>query len=348
MDSLKPVTTFHGDGQGSEAISEGPPGGAHAALDAIDAIDELTRANRDHPDPDRERRLVQLRHEAYDALPVAPGRLAWPPDLADPFPGEPGLPEISAAQVSAAVIGGGIVHHGCVRVNGLMAPEDAARFRDYIDAGYAERDNRGSENASASAVRTYVPFGIGREKAEGFGSAGFIRAVDMPHALFDLVEVFTASGVRDAITDYFQERPVMIANKWVLRKTATGKIGKDFHQDGAFLGDGIRTIDCWIALSDCGPGTRKPAVDLIPRRFPILASGADAAFSWSLSEEAVTAAAPDAEIVSPVFAAGDALFFDERLPHRTSVGLDLTTRYAIESWFVAKSSYPSKHVPIVL
>jgi hypothetical protein len=49
-----------------------------------------------------------------------------------------------------------------------------------------------------------------------------------------------------------------------------------------------------------------------------------------------------------VFAPGDALFFDERLPHRTTVGLDLSTRYAIESWFVAKSSYPSKHVPIVL
>jgi hypothetical protein len=344
-DSLKRVTTNDADAGSSEAL---PDGEREAAQAALEAIEELSRVNRDQSDLDRERRLVELRHLAYGAVPATPGRTAWPPDLADPFPGERGLPEVSADQVSAAVIGGGILHHGCVRVNGLMAPEDAARFRDYIDQSFDERENAATGEGNDEAPRSYVPFELGREKAEGFGRAGFIRAVDVPHALFDLVEVFTDSGVRAAITDYFRERPVMIANKWVLRKTATGKIGKDFHQDGAFLGDGIRTMDCWIALSHCGPGTGKPAVDLIPRRFPILASGEGAAFSWSLSEESVVAAAPDAEIVSPVFAPGDALFFDERLPHRTSVGLDLTTRYAIESWFVAKSSYPSKHVPIVL
>jgi hypothetical protein len=42
------------------------------------------------------------------------------------------------------------------------------------------------------------------------------------------------------------------------------------------------------------------------------------------------------------------MFFDERLPHRTTQGLDLGYRYAIESWFVAPSSYPAKHVPVVL
>jgi len=339
------VSTFEGARRPAGASSDSERVAAQAALDAIE---ELSRVNRDAPDPDRERRLVELRHQAYGAVPVAPGRPAWPPDLADPFPGERGLPEISADQLSAAVIGGGVVHHGCVRVNGLMSADEAARFRDYIDASFDERDHDASGDGAELATRSYVPFPLGREKADGFGRAGFVRAVDVPRALFDLVEVFAATGVRAAITDYFQERPVMIANKWVLRKTATGKIGPDFHQDGAFLGDGIRTIDCWIALSHCGPGTGKPAVDLVPRQFPILASGEGAAFSWSLAEEVVTAAAPDAEIVSPVFAPGDALFFDERLPHRTTVGLDLSTRYAIESWFVAKSSYPSKHVPIVL
>jgi hypothetical protein len=57
---------------------------------------------------------------------------------------------------------------------------------------------------------------------------------------------------------------------------------------------------------------------------------------------------PDVAIESPVFQPGDSLFFDERLVHRTSVGTDLETRYAIESWFVAPSSYPAKHLPIVL
>ena len=161
--------------------------------------------------------------------------------------------------------------------------------------------------------------------------------------------MFEETGIRRAVGEYFAERPVMIANKWVLRRSASGKIGTDYHQDGAFLGEGIRTVDCWISLSHCGPGTGRPGLDIVARRFgSIIPPGEGAAFPWSLTEAAVESAAPDATIVSPVFAPGDVLFFDERLPHRTTVGLDLTTRYAIESWFVAPSSYPAKHVPIVL
>ena len=81
----------------------------------------------------------------------------------------------------------------------------------------------------------------------------------------------------------------------------------------------------------------------------ILPTGADgAAFPWSLAEQTVLEALPDVPVASPVFAPGDALLFDEHLPHRTSIGTDLGTRYAIESWFVAPSSYPGKHVPVVL
>ena len=39
---------------------------------------------------------------------------------------------------------------------------------------------------------------------------------------------------------------------------------------------------------------------------------------------------------------------DELLPHRTGRGRSLGTRYAVESWFVAPSSYPDSHVPLVL
>ena len=108
-------------------------------------------------------------------------------------------------------------------------------------------------------------------------------------------------------------------------------------------------MDCWIALSHCGPGTGNPAIDIVPRRVDdILPTGEGSAFTWSLSEETVRHQLPDAPVVSPVFAPGDALFFDEHLPHRTSVGTDLGLRYAIESWFVAPSSYPDQHLPVVL
>jgi hypothetical protein len=190
---------------------------------------------------------------------------------------------------------------------------------------------------------------VGQERAAGFGADGFVRAVDAPVALRELAGAFSDAGVVDTVSGYLGERPVMIANKWVLRLSPTGKIGTDYHQDGAFLGAGIRTVNCWIALSDCGPGTGRPAMDVIPRRSPgVLTSPPDAAFPWSLTEAAVADAMPGAPVASPTFAAGDALFFDELLAHRTSVGVDLDERYAIESWFVAPSSYPDRHVPVVL
>jgi hypothetical protein len=92
-----------------------------------------------------------------------------------------------------------------------------------------------------------------------------------------------------------------------------------------------------------------PAIDFVPRRFDgVLPAGEGAMFPWSLAEATVRSVAGEASIVSPVFAPGDALFFDERFVHRTAVGPDVEPRYAIESWFVAPSSYPDKHLPVVL
>jgi hypothetical protein len=315
----------------------------------LDEIDELTRCNLDQPDAARERRLVQLRNVAFDELDRTPGRSSWPPDLTDPFPGVTGTPTIESNDVTAEMIGGGILHHGCIRVNGLLAAEAVPRFRDHIEQAFAARQSVVDGGPVEAAAPWWVPFEKGQKKAAGFGAERFVRTVDVPHALFELVEAFKGTGVRDAVAAYFNERPAMIANKWVLRRSPSGMSGTDYHQDGAFLGDAIRTVDCWIALSDCGPGTGRPAIDVVPHRFEIIPPGqAGATFPWSLAAETVERLAGGASIESPTFAEGDALFFDERLPHRTSVGTDLTTRYAIESWFVAPSSYPAKHVPVVL
>ena len=73
-----------------------------------------------------------------------------------------------------------------------------------------------------------------------------------------------------------------------------------------------------------------------------------ALFDWAVGPETVARVAGDTPVTRPALRAGDALIFDEVLPHRTSVGLDLGERYAIESWFVAPSSYPARHVPVLL
>lgn len=315
---------------------------------ALTLIDRAAAQARHHFDPRLDRAMVELRHAAFSELDRTPGRPEWPVTAADPFPGCDGVPEATPAELSGDLLGGALVHHGCLRVDGLISEPTVIDLRDRTDRGFQARQQVQQGESTESAAPWFVPFDRGRERAEGFGSQAFIRVVDSPSALALLTDVFADTGVTGAVTDYFAERPAMIANKWVMRRTPNGKVGTDFHQDGAFLGDGIRTVDCWISLSHCGPGTGRPAMDLIPRRFDVLPSGEGAAFSWSLPEEAVIAAAPAASVASPVFRPGDALLFDERLPHRTTVGTDLDVRYAVESWFVAPSSYPARHVPVVL
>lgn len=323
---------------------------AQAAVDAgaaLSVLDDLAAASQVLEDPRLDRSLVAVRHAAFAELPHTPGHATWPGHHSDPFPDERGVPTVAPGDLTGSVIGGALVHHGCLRVDGLLTAEQAVEMRALVERAFAGRERVLADPGSDSP--DWVPFEPGRERASGFGADGFVRTVDAPAALRTLAGYFARTGVTTAVTDYLGERPAMIANKWVLRCSPSGKAGTDYHQDGAFLGEGIRIVDCWIALSPCGPGTGRPAIDLVPRRFgAVIPSPPDAAFGWSLTEQAVHAEMPGAPVASPVFAPGDALFFDELLPHRTSVGLDLGERYAIESWFVAPSSYPARHVPVVL
>jgi len=52
--------------------------------------------------------------------------------------------------------------------------------------------------------------------------------------------------------------------------------------------------------------------------------------------------------VRPVFAAGDAILFDHLCLHRTAASPGMTkTRYAIETWIMAPSTYKEMGVPIL-
>ncbi len=322
-----------------------------ADVDVLDAIAELSSADPAVPDPVSERELVQLRHRAFDLLDKQPGKASWPPAYADPVPESARItdevPTIDGSDLTADVVGGALTRRGCLRVNQLVDATTVTNLREMIDTAFDDRE-RAHQNEDIDDTLSYAPFSGRRVDGAGFRDSVFVRVSDVPRSMRVLTDIFERSGLRSAVTSYFGERPAMIADKWVLRRSPTGGKAHDYHQDGAFLGDGIRTMNCWIALSDCGPGTGRPSMDFVPRRFPLLPSGENAIFNWSLNPDTVEQHLPDAPVVSPVFSAGDALIFDEVLPHRTGVGTDLGPRYAIESWFVAPSSYQSHHVPFVL
>ena len=316
---------------------------------ALEAIDTLTALARQHRDPRLLRRLVHLRNDAFDEIVGPPGRSVWPPVVEDPFPAADGVPEIAADSLGASALSGAITHHGALLVRGLVDEATCAALCELIDRGYAARDRVAAGEDQAAVQPDWVQFRKGAASVKRFAAQSFVRVAELPDLCFDLVDLFAATGVTGAVAEHLGERPAMMAHKWVVRRQVGGKKLPDFHQDGAFLGEGIRTVDCWIALSACGPGTGCPGIEFLPRRVDhVLEVGGAAAFDWSLAEDVVMAASGGAALSAPTFAAGDALFFDELLPHRTGRGRSLGTRYAVESWFVAPSSYPDSHVPLVL
>jgi hypothetical protein len=317
------------------------------------AIDLLTAANRRAPDAAFERALVTLRHAAFAGTARTPGRSEWPPRCGDPFPGAVGVPEIAAAALTADVLGGALAHHGSLIVRGFVAPERAAVLVSDIDRALAAYDADVAGAAAPDEGRWFTRFGPGDgngyteiERRFFRQSGGQLLAGDSPRALFDIIETFTAIGFGRVLAAHFGEWPALSFKKSTLRRTPP-TTETEWHQDGAFLGEATRTVNVWLACSPCGVDA--PSIDIVARRLDgIVETGTEgAAFRWSVAAPVAERVAQGA-IVRPEFAAGDALLLDQLTLHRTGVSPGMTrTRYALESWFFAPSTYPHEQMPIV-
>ena len=185
-----------------------------------------------------------------------------------------------------------------------------------------------------------VGAGAGSEPAAGCGR------LTRPACSSSSAELIEQTGIGALVEGHLGERPALSANKNTLRRVPTDT-NTNWHQDGAFLGQDVRTLNLWIALSPCG--TDAPGLDLVPRRFDtVLPAGTDGAiFDWSVSPDVVAEAAGDVAVVRPEFEAGDVLLFDHLMLHRTAVAEGMTReRHAIESWFFAPSGFPDGQIPL--
>jgi hypothetical protein len=314
------------------------------------AIELLTRCNRRQRDIALEERLVRLRHRAFTVLDADAGPASWPPEVPDLFAGVSGPPEIRAAELSAQTLAAGILHHGCLLVRGLLPPDKVDLLIGDIDEAFAVSAPTEDGAAPPAVPPWFIPFAPDKPYSIGMARSwvregGGVYTVDSPPALFDVLEVFDEVGVRGAIEGYLGERPVLSVKKWTLRRVPLTS-GTDWHQDGAFIGDEVRSVNVWLALTDCGVDAA--SLDIVPRRLGLVETGTEGAqFDWSVGPGVVERVAGDAGVVRPVFAAGDALLFDHRFLHRTGVSPGMTKeRYAIESWFFAPTDYPGPQIPI--
>jgi hypothetical protein len=315
-----------------------------------DALRVLTEANRARRDPVVEERLVMLRHETFASLPRQP-RAALPPDVVREESAAP-LVATDPADLTVDTLRRKIAQHGCVLVRGLIPTERAKALARGIDRALGAFDAC-EESGSTAASPWYVQFAPPSAGQFAWRRRSWVRAsgglwtADSPRMLFELMELVEDTGLGALIEGFLGERPALSANKNTLRRVPTDT-NTNWHQDGAFLGRELRSLNLWLALSPCGVDA--PGLDIVPQRFDeILPTGTEGAlFDWSVSPKVVEEAAggPGA-ILSPEFAPGDALLFDHMFVHRTGITPGMTReRWAIESWFFAPSTYPEGQIPL--
>lgn len=313
-------------------------------------IDLLTAANRLAPHLEIEQELLELRNRAFYALDSS-GLDEWPPPI-DPVAPTGKIPEIDRDDLTVDALRNGIIGQGALLVRRLLDPEKALELAAGIDR--AEEAAAAFENKEATPdtlryFRRFKPEDKKLARGRKFVRDGRgVWTADSPHMFFTVIEMLHQVGFIDIVKGYIGEPAVISVNKSTLRVVPPDS-GTNWHQDGAFLGDDIRSCNLWLALSHCGVDA--PSLDVVPRRLDrIVETGTNGAFfDWSVGPGTVDQLTTDSPVTRPVFEPGDALLFDDLNLHRTGVGEGMTKeRYAIESWFFGASNYPPGVVPLLV
>ena len=335
-----------------------PVGAARRLLRAgrtREAITRLTEAFVASDDAELAQELVRLRYDAAVRNPSTRDPGTWPPVVPDLFAGTVRIPEITPAAFGPETLGAGIVHHGGLIVRGLLASDEVSLLTACVRRAFAAQRRYREGSMTREDRKWFHEFRVRDSKGVLYGGRGFaddgsgILGADSPATVHEVLRVAEARGIVAAVEAFLGERPAVSVMKTTLR-VVPPTTGTGWHQDGAFLGDYVRSVNMWIALSECGEDA--PSLDIIPKRFDhIVPTGTDGTpFPWSVAECVAERAAREAgvEIVHEHFAPGDVIFFDHMNLHRTGVRPGMTKeRLAIEWWFFAPSRFPVAQIPIL-
>ncbi|GJM37007.1 MAG: hypothetical protein DHS20C19_03740 [Acidimicrobiales bacterium] len=320
-----------------------------------DAIDLLTAANRAGRDDQLERRITDLRHRSWVALTSAEPAPPAPADTAPPPVGESGLPEVSLQAMTAGAVRAALESHGALFVPRALDNAAVESLIGTIERALARVTD--PDDLDDHGDSTYYPLKADRLALDTLPEppqalrrrfvteAGGVLLADSPRGMFELLELYDSLGLHDVVQDFLGDRPVMSANKCTMRRVEPDKFG-GWHQDGAFLGEHIRAINIWLALTDCGVDA--PGLDLVADRVDhIVETGTEGSFfDWAVGDPVIERLG--APIVRPRIKAGDMVIFDEMNLHRTATAPGMTLhRHAIEFWCFAASTYPKGHIPLV-
>lgn len=345
-----------GFGAALERFREGRIDRLEARGDLETAIERLTVMNRRRPDPGRERRLLQLRNEAFHRLDRSAPSSAWPPPHSNRFADCPTVPEVSADELDVDALRAGIFGRGALIVRGLFDGAHVEKLSHAVDEAFAayDRSRRGSRVDLSDPW--FHPFtsedgpDVASHPRHWIRNGGGVYAAESPRAMFDLIEALDQVGARGIAEEYFGERAALSVLKTTLRRIDPDlSVESGWHQDGAFLGESVRSLNVWIALTPCGRDA--PGLKMVPRRLDsvVRAGVGGAAFSWSFDSALIDELTDGQGPAWLEFEAGDAVFFDELNLHSTATRPEMTKqRKAIEAWLFAASHYPLDRVPLLL
>ena len=292
--------------------------------------------------------LVELRRSAFFAIDHGDLEGSWPPTVEDLFAESGGIPEIDFKEIDVMTVRSGVFNHGSIIVRNLLSEDQIAILAMSVEKAFEARDN--ADRSEEQQAWYTEPEGVDIAERSWVWDGGGVLAGDSPRGLFHLIEIFEETGMIDLITNFFGQRPCLSVKKTTLRMTKPNLDSSNgWHQDGSFLGTNIRSLNVWIALTDCGIDSA--SMDMFPRRLPgLIPTGTEgAAFSWSVSPLAIDQVCGGGIPQHLLFKAGDAVIFDEINLHRTSTLPEMTKdRLAIESWFFPPSYHPLDQIPIFL
>ncbi|MDH3706910.1 MAG: phytanoyl-CoA dioxygenase family protein [Acidimicrobiia bacterium] len=280
-----------------------------------------------------------VRSQAFSHQQWPPNRPAWPDEVEDLFPGDL-IPEVDRQDLSVDTLRSGILNHGSLLVRNLVPAEQVERLTADIDRALASYDAAADGDVGPELAGWYQRFErddiSSRERKR---TRGAIMAVESPPTLFDLLETFDDVGVSDVVRGYFGEQPLLMARKATLRLASHTRNTGGWHQDGAFMGAGIRSLNIWLSLSHCGDVA--PGLDVVGKRLDHIVQTGTKFSAWATNPKAAQEAAAGV-LVRPIFGPGDALLFDHMNLHRTAIDPEMEhDRYAIETWLFGASTYES-------
>ena len=279
---------------------------------------------------------------------------------AEPWPGNTELPELHAYDLTVEKLRSAMARKGCLVVRDFFDADVVDGFKSainqIIDADLKSGNKKGLDQDKHN-VFSNPPMNLSTvlpeprlSRSRGFHrSSGSVMVVESSSFAESLIGWYDSLKLEDFLKNYLGEPPCLSALKWVLRRSKLPISADGWHQDGAFMGSDINSLNLWIPLNTCGGKTGAPGLDIIPKRFKeIINPGeADAALNWSTGNDTIRGLHEDCAPTSPEFNPGDVIFFDHFLLHRTQFGENFDkTRYAIETWFFGSKSFPKNQVPL--